>query len=156
MTSTPSTPTSPTTPSGLHRFGEPIQSRLSARPQPDAPGALPDPDPKATSQLDMPAPPEQAATDIARAGVEGRPADAKAGPGWLRLELLAIAAGLILVSAVVGMWLGWGVGLVMLVVGTLALVLNPVMGATAMRAKDRQQAADEELGRPNSHAHDSR
>ena len=94
----------------------------------------------------MPAAPEQAARDIANVGVEGRPADASSGPGLLRLEMLGMLAALVLVAAGVGMWLGWGVGLTMLGVGALALIFNPVLGATAMRTADRKRAADSEAG----------
>jgi hypothetical protein len=94
--------------------------------------------------LKMPASAERAAKDISDVSVEGRPADAKAGPSMLRLEMLGMLAGIVLVSVGIGFWAGWGLGVAMLVVGTLALMFNPVLGATAYRAQDRKKAADQE------------
>jgi hypothetical protein len=102
---------------------------------------------EAVGPLKMPATPERAARDIAAVGVEGRPADAAAGPGMLRLEMLGLLVGLAAISAAVGIWVNWGLGVVLLVVGVLGLLFNPVMGATAMRSKDRKVAADMEKGR---------
>ncbi len=100
----------------------------------------------AASPMVMPASAERAARDIAAIGVEGRPADAKSGPGMLRVEMLAMLAALIIIAVLVGIFAGWVLGSVMLVVGVLALVFNPVMGATAYREKDRRVAAERELG----------
>jgi hypothetical protein len=94
--------------------------------------------------MTMPAPAPQAAEDIARVSVEGRPADAKSGPGMLMLEMGFILVLVAAVSVATGIWVGWGLGVAMFVVGSLALMCNPVIGATAMRARDRQEVAKQE------------
>lgn len=91
--------------------------------------------------LVMPGPPQQVAEEIAQIGVEGRPADVKAGPKMLWYEL-AFIVGLIVVMAVgVGLWLSWFAGFVVLGLGFLALLFNPVVGATLARARDREVVA---------------
>jgi len=105
-----------------------------------------------SSPMQMPAPPEVAARDVARIGVEGRPADAKAGPRMLRMQMLFFALGLLVLSGGVALWLGWQLGLALLVLSMLALLLNPVFGATGMRADDREKAARLERWRGASSA----
>ena len=104
--------------------------------------------------VDMPASRAQAARDIDRIGVEGRPADAKAGPGLLTLELAALLVGVVVLAAAFGAWAGWRLGVIILVVGLLGLAANPVIAATGMRIRDRKQAAEDEMasGRPGSGA----
>ena len=94
--------------------------------------------------MEMPASAERAAKDIADIGVEGRPADAKSGPGMLRLEMLGMLAALVVVAVLVGFFAGWVLGGAMFVIGFLALLFNPVMGATAYRERDRREAVERE------------
>jgi hypothetical protein len=92
--------------------------------------------------MTLPLSKSQAATEIKEVGVEGRPADAKAGPGRLMLE---IALGVAIVAAfgvAFGLWLGWPIGIAVLAIGALGLGFNPVIGAVAERAKDRKQVSD--------------
>lgn len=97
-----------------------------------------------TMPVTMPVPAAQAADDIARIGPEGRPADARSGPGMLMLEVGFVFVLVAAASIATGIWVGWGLGLAMFVVGGLALMINPVIGATAMRTKERQEAASQE------------
>ena len=62
----------------------------------------------------------------------------------LIMELGFILVLVAAVSIATGLWVGWGLGLAMFIVGSLALMCNPVIGATAMRTKDRQVAAEQE------------
>lgn len=96
--------------------------------------------------VSMPAPPEVAARDIKAIGVEGRPADAKSGPGMLLIEMGGIALGVLILAVIVGLAFGWGVGLAAGVIGVLAIAMNPVFGATVLRTRDRKIAADIEAG----------
>lgn len=89
----------------------------------------------------MPGPAEEIAEEVAAEGVEGRPADVRAGPRMLWGEL-AIVVALVVGSAVaLGIWLGWLAGLAGLGFGILALLFNPVVGATLNRAHDRDVVA---------------
>lgn len=88
----------------------------------------------------MPASEQVAKEDIARAGVEGEPGDAKSGPGMLRLELILLAVAFAVASILVGVFLSWTVGIVMLVWLVLALLVNPVAGAALLRIRERKQA----------------
>lgn len=125
-----------TMPEDPHTPASSARAQSPAAPQSDAP-------------LTMPASPERAARDIAAIGVEGRPADASSGPGMLRLEMLAMLAVIAVVALGVGFFSrSWVLGGALLVIGSLALFLNPVIGATAHRERDRREAADQERGRP--------
>ncbi|MCC6678563.1 MAG: hypothetical protein IT436_15625 [Phycisphaerales bacterium] len=89
----------------------------------------------------MPGPREEVAEEVAAEGVEGRPADVRAGPRMLWSEL-AIMGALVAAAAVAfGVWLGWLAGLAAMAFGLLALVFNPVVGATLNRAHDRDVVA---------------
>lgn len=89
----------------------------------------------------MQGPAEEVAEEVAAEGPEGRPADVRAGPRMLWSEL-AIMAGLVAAAAVAfGVWLGWLAGLAAMAFGLLALVFNPVVGATLNRAHDRDVVA---------------
>ena len=80
------------------------------------------------------------------AGLSGMGTDAgMQGPFLWAAQEMTHAWPFALIGA--GAWFGWGVGLTMLAVGSLALVFNPVLSATAMRAKDRQAAVREEQAR---------
>jgi hypothetical protein len=52
----------------------------------------------------------------------------------------------LILAALVGLTFGWGVGLAAGVIGILAVVMNPVFGATVLRTRDRKIAADIEAG----------
>jgi uncharacterized oligopeptide transporter (OPT) family protein len=65
----------------------------------------------------------------------------------LRLEMLGMAVALLLVAVGVGIFFGWVLGTAMFVIGMLALLFNPVMGATAFREKDRRAAVEREQGK---------
>ncbi len=89
----------------------------------------------------MPGPREEVAEEVAAEGVEGRPADVRAGPRMLWSEL-AIMGALVAAAAIAfGVWLGWLGGLAAMAFGLLALVFNPVVGATLNRAHDRDVVA---------------
>lgn len=107
----------------------------------DAERAKPIPDPDTT--MELPGSPEVAAEAVKQVSVEGRPAegDAKAGPGRIVLDMLLAAMVIVVLSVIVGAAFGPVVGLVCLAIGVLALALNPVMGASAMRVEDRAKAA---------------
>lgn len=89
----------------------------------------------------MPGPASEVAEEVAAEGVEGRPADVRAGPRMLWGELLIVLVLVVGAAAGAGIWLGWQGGLAVLAVGTLALLLNPVVGATLGRARDRDVVA---------------
>jgi len=91
------------------------------------------------SALAMPGPAESNASAIDAVGVEGRPADAKVGPGGLRLMLIG---GLLIVpigAVIAGLWLGWAAAFAVLGFGLIAAMLNPVAAATLQRAGDRRR-----------------
>lgn len=94
--------------------------------------------------LQMPAGEYEAADDISFAGAEGRPADAKAGPGLLAIEIAFVALGLGLVALGVSIWIDWQIALVILALGLVALAWNPVIAAMLFRIRDRQKAAEVE------------
>lgn len=96
----------------------------------------------------MPGPPEEVADEVAAEGVEGRPADVKAGPRMIWGELLAAMGLVIAASVAVGIWLGWLVGLAVLGFGTLAMLVNPVVGAALGRAHDRDVVAHRHMHHP--------
>ncbi|HVZ95097.1 MAG TPA: hypothetical protein VG797_11370 [Phycisphaerales bacterium] len=104
--------------------------------------------------LQMPGTPQQAAEEIRDEGPEGAPADAKSGPGLLRIEMLGIAALLVVAAAGIGFWFGWGVGLVALAIFMVGFVLNPAVLNTSLRAKERKEVIQHREARtgglPNS------
>lgn len=108
---------------------------------------------QAADELLMPATAEQAARDIQRESVEGRPGDPTSGPALLRMELYLLLGVLLVIAVGMGIWVGPMLGIATFVVGALALVLNPVAGATAMRIGDRVDAAEKELRRTEVLSH---
>ncbi|GEM_PF-1350810 len=100
--------------------------------------------PEATLPVEMPASPERAARDIDAIGVEGRPADPKWGPGSLVVAMLVGAGVVIAIAGFMAWFFGWAIGLAGLAIGLLAIMFNPVFGATILRAKDRKRVADKE------------
>lgn len=87
--------------------------------------------------MTMPGSPEQLAAEIQGIGVEGLPADAKAGPGMLVAQMIGWAVLMVALCAIAGLWLGWTPALVMVGFLVIATMLNPVMWATLARARDR-------------------
>lgn len=88
----------------------------------------------------MPGTHKEAADEIKQVGAEGAPADAKLGPRALRMAMLGGWLVLAGVSVAAGLTLGWPVGFAMLAIGTLFFFFNPVMLATSVRAKEREEA----------------
>lgn len=120
------------------------------RPHSTSNAAAPAPDqadagPSETLPLIMPESDEEtAARDIAAVSVEGRPGNASAGPGLLLIEMGMLVVVVLTVAVALGWGLGWVYGGAALVLGGLAILFNPVMGAAALRVRDRQIAARNE------------
>lgn len=110
-------------------------------PQPERSRPVENPGKDEQSVFIMPGPEAEVAEEVAAEGVEGRPADVRAGPRMLRSELAVIVVLLLGASVGLGAWLGWLVGLAFLGFGTLALLFNPVVGATLSRARERDVVA---------------
>ena len=87
--------------------------------------------------MTIPGTPEQAARDVEAVSPEGRPADAKSGPGTVRLEVGAAALIIIVGATAVGLFFGVVGGLAAFFLGLLALLANPSVGAAMLRARDR-------------------
>lgn len=87
--------------------------------------------------ITMPGSPAQAAEEIRQVGVEGVPADAKAGPRLLAWELVLMVAVLIAASLAAYWWLGWAFGVGVFAFFVIACMVNPVFWATITRARDR-------------------
>ncbi len=79
------------------------------------------------------------AEKIAAISPEGVPADAHAGPAALRSLLLVFVAIIVVAAGVSVIWIGWAGAAVVLVVGLASVLINPAMGATWSRAKERQE-----------------
>jgi len=94
--------------------------------------------------MTIPGSQESAAQEVNVVSPEGRPthSDAKAGPGRVWMEMSIVALVIVAVAAAIGAFFNIWAGLVALAIGLLALVLNPVMGATVLRAKDRAEVID--------------
>lgn len=90
--------------------------------------------------------PESAARRVQAVSVEGRPADAKSGPGRLILEMGAMML-VVLIFAGVGWIFDWRLGAAILAIGLLATLFNPVMWATANRVAERKVVTDEDEAR---------
>ncbi len=90
--------------------------------------------------------PDDLSAEIAHVGVEGAPADPKAGPGLLSLELGIAFVVLLLIAGVATWLLGWITGLAILAIGMVGMVFNPVVPATLLRARDRKDVADQRHG----------
>lgn len=84
---------------------------------------------------------ERIATETARISPENRPADAKAGPRALRLEILALWGLVVLLSVGIGIWVNPFAGVAAFAIGTVGLMFNPVVGAAEKRAEERRVIA---------------
>lgn len=85
---------------------------------------------------------EEVAEEISQVGPEGRPADPKAGPGWLAADVAFVVVLLAIVSLTAGLWLGWTAGLAALAIAMIAVAFNPVALAALQRMKDKRMVAD--------------
>ncbi len=90
--------------------------------------------------MTIPGTPEQAARRVEAVSVEGRPADAKSGPGTLWIELGAAALVIIAGATAVGLWFGVLGGVAAFFLGLLALLANPEVAAAILRVRDRSAA----------------
>lgn len=127
--------------------GRPGEDAQEARaPRPSAPRDKDDPS-KAphTPPVVMPGPEAVVGAEIAQIGVEGKPTFSKAGPGALLLTLGGVGLLIVIAAVTVGLLVNWGTGLAVLGVGALGLLFNPLIAATLLRARDRQDVADSHL-----------
>lgn len=90
----------------------------------------------------IPGDPEVIAEETAQVSPEGRPGDPKTSPKGLRLEVLFGYFIVVCFAAALGWWVNPVAGVLALVIGTLAILFNPVVGATSQRANEREAVAD--------------
>lgn len=85
----------------------------------------------------------RASREIQDVSPEGRPADAKAGPGsyWLILTAMLLAF-LVLMPLIVAAIFGWGEAGLAFVVGAVAAVLAPMAWVVVERGKDREEVLE--------------
>lgn len=86
----------------------------------------------------MPGNPDEISKEISRVGVEGTPADPKVGPGAILLGLGTIFAGVVIAGVIVSITVDVPTALMVFGIGCLALVFNPLVWASLMRARERQ------------------
>lgn len=93
--------------------------------------------------MELPGQVEHTAEVVKQVSVEGRPADgdAKAGPARIMLDMVLVMMVIVVLALIAGAAFGPLVGLLCLVIGALAMALNPVMGASVMRIEDRAEAS---------------
>jgi hypothetical protein len=101
-----------------------------------------DPDEARSIALSIPGTSEQAARDVEAVSPEGRPADAKSGPGTVWMEVGVAALIIIAGATAVGLYFGVVGGLAAFFLGLLALLANPSVGAAMLRTRDRSEAID--------------
>ncbi len=92
--------------------------------------------------MTIPGTAEQAAREVEAVSPDGRPADAKSGPGTVWLEVGVAALIIIAGATAVGLFFGVVGGLAAFFLGLLALLANPSVGAAMLRARDRSAAID--------------
>jgi hypothetical protein len=117
----------PTQTSDSHPDPQPdphTDAQTAANAQANATFVMPGPDP---------------AAQIAAVSPEGAPADAHAGPAALRSLLIIFAVIIIAAAGASIFWIGWAGAVVVLVVGLGSILLNPALGATWSRAKERKE-----------------
>lgn len=96
--------------------------------------------------MTMPGTAEESAQDTAAVGTEGAPANPKAGPGILWGQLAVALLVLLGLSVATGWWFGWAPGIAAFAISIVAFFLNPVVGATIARARDRQMVVEYRTG----------
>lgn len=93
---------------------------------------------------------DQIAAKTAAISPENRPADPKMGPKALRLEVVGLWLVFLAVAVCVGIWVNVFAGAVTLVLGTVGLMFNPVVGAAEKRAEERTLVVEQQRQRdPN-------
>jgi hypothetical protein len=92
--------------------------------------------------LTIEGPKEQVGEEIAELSPEGKPADAKVGPGLLVMEIALAAVIFAAVAIGVGLWLGWPAGVVLFVIAMMGLAFNPAAIAAFLRMKERGKVAN--------------
>lgn len=97
----------------------------------------------AGTAMELPGQVEQTSEVVKQVSVEGRPAeaDARAGPARIMLDMVLAMLVIVVLALIAGAAFGPLVGLLCLVIGALAMALNPVMGASVMRIEDRAEAS---------------
>ena len=85
---------------------------------------------------------QQIEEETARISPEKRPADPKVGPKGLRLQVLFLWLAFLALAITLGLAVNVFVGIVTIVLGTIGLLFNPVVGATEKRAEEREIIAD--------------
>lgn len=101
------------------------------------------------TRLTMPGP--NSAEEIEAVSPEGKPADANTGPGSIWLMLVGAWVLLAIVAVVIGSTLSWAMAALMLVLGTLGMIFNPVVLASMSRAKERREVLHHhEQGHPRA------
>lgn len=98
-----------------------------------------------TPAVVMPGSVESIQEEVAQISPEGRPADVKSGPGAIMLTLAGLFSLLLIVSIVMGTLVNWATAAAVFGVGCLALLLNPVVMAALMRARERDVVAERHL-----------
>lgn len=101
----------------------------------------------------MPGDAQTIAKDIARVGVEGLPADPKAGPGATALLLGGVFVAIVVVAIVVWIRTDWATGLLTLGIVCLGMLVSPPVWASLMRARDKKEVLEETDHRPSSPRH---
>jgi hypothetical protein len=85
---------------------------------------------------------DEIAQETADVSPEGRPGDPKTGPAGLRLEVLLGFFVVVCIAVALGLFMNVLAGVLALVIGTLAILFNPVVGATTQRANEREAVAE--------------
>lgn len=86
---------------------------------------------------------EQIAQETEEISPERRPGDPKTGPSGIRLEILLGYFIILCFAVALGVWVNIPAGIAAAVIGTLAIAINPVVGAATRRAAEREIVAEQ-------------
>lgn len=98
--------------------------------------------PEVDESVVIPGDAEQIAQETADVSPEKRPGDPKTGPNGLRLEVLVGFFLVVCFAIGLGLWVNVAAGVAAGVVGTLGLMVNPVVAAASQRANEREAVAE--------------